>query len=248
MNHPYIPLYVGDWLKDPKLSLCSPATRGVWIDMICRLHELDQGGKITANAQQLARLCRCSDVEVQEAIIELRTTDSAEVYERDGIYTVVCKRMRKASEISAKRKQAGSKSAANREQTPEYEGEDESSGLDRVKNFAKEEGIEEQDAEWFYHKGRGNGWTNGGKPILDWKATLRSWKRAGYLPSQKNGQRISNGNGQRSMSAFEIEKRRTAITTEINVIFKRNGSKRIEGDGIDELKQRRDELQKQLVA
>ncbi len=210
--------------------------------MICRLHELDQGGQITANAQQLARLCRCSDVEVSAAIMELRTTDSAEVYERDGVYTVICKRMRKAAELSAKRKQAGSKSAANREQTPEYEGEDESSSLARVREFSRGEGIQESDADWFFYKGKGNGWMNGGKPILDWKATLRSWKRANYLPSQKNG-----GNGKRQMSAFEIEKRKEAISDEINKVFRRNGSKRIEGDGIDELKQRRDELQRSLT-
>lgn len=189
MNQPYIPLYVGDWMKDPKLSLCSPATRGVWIDLICRLHELDQGGRITANVQQLARLCRCSDVEMHSAITELLTTDSAEVYERNGLFTIICKRMRKVAELSAKRKQAGSKSAANREQNPDNESEDE--GLLKVLNFSKSEGISQKDAEWFYWKGRGNGWTNSGKPMRDWKATLRSWNRAGYLPSQKqsaNGQ------------------------------------------------------------
>ena len=191
MKHPYIPLYVGDWLKDPQLSLCSPATRGVWIDLICRLHELGQGGKITANAQQLARLCRSSDADIHAALKDLQTTDAAEVSERDGIYTVVCRRMRKVAEISIKRQQAGNKSAANREQTPDNENESGTEGLERVREFCKADGITMQDAEWFYHKGRGNGWTNGGKPILDWKATLRSWKRAGYLPSQKNAKHQS---------------------------------------------------------
>lgn len=41
------------------------------------------------------------------------------------------------------------------------------------------------DAEWFFEKCVGNGWTNGGKPIKDWKATVRSWRAARYLPSQK---------------------------------------------------------------
>jgi hypothetical protein len=191
VNHPYIPLYVGDWLKDPKLSLCSPATRGIWIDIICRLHELDQGGQITANAQQFARLCRCSDVDIHTAIIELQTTNAAEVYERNGIFTVICRRMKRAAELSEKRKQAGSKSAAKREQNPEYDGEDESRGLERVREFARGEGIGQGDADWFFWKGRGNGWTNAGKPMLDWKATLRSWKRGGYLPSQRQ-QRLNS--------------------------------------------------------
>lgn len=203
-NQPYIPLYVGDWMKDPKLSLCSPATRGVWMDMICRLHELNQGGKITANVQQLARLCRCSDVEMQAAIVELQTTDSAEVYERNGSFTIVCRRMKKAAELSAKRKQAGSKAHSNREAAPDNEGEDGNEGLERVRDFAKLKGISEKDADWFYWKGRGNGWTNGGKPMLDWKATLLSWQRAGYLPSQR----------QRNNGQFTAERKKPAPTGE----------------------------------
>ena len=58
----------------------------------------------------------------------------------------------------------------------------------------------------------------------------------------------NSGNGQRQMSAFEIEKRCSAISEEISNTFKRNGNKRVEGDGIDALKQRRDELKKQMVA
>ena len=46
-------------------------------------------------------------------------------------------------------------------------------------------GLFPRDAEYFFSKCEGNGWTNGGKPIKDWKATLRAWKAQGYLPSQK---------------------------------------------------------------
>ena len=55
-----------------------------------------------------------------------------------------------------------------------------------------------------------------------------------------------NGSG-RQMSAFEIEKRTKAISEEISKIWKRNGNKRVEGDGITELKKRREELHKQLT-
>jgi len=75
---------------------------------------------------------------------------------------------------------------SKREQTPDYDSDSDSEkGLERVREFARGKGIGGKDAEWFYWKGRGNGWTNGGRPILDWKATLTSWHRAGYLPSQK---------------------------------------------------------------
>ncbi len=80
----------------------------------------------------------------------------------------------------------------------------------------------------------------------NWKLTIQKWKSFGYLPSQKQSKQVNNG--QRTMSAFEIEKRTSAIASEINKIWKKNGSRRVDGDGIDELKQRRDELQKQLTA
>lgn len=58
---------------------------------------------------------------------------------------------------------------------------------EQVAEFFKTEELSDADAEWFFEKCNGNGWTNSGNPILDWKATVRSWRAAGYLPSQKNG-------------------------------------------------------------
>jgi hypothetical protein len=49
------------------------------------------------------------------------------------------------------------------------------------------------DAEWFWHKCEGCGWKNNGKAIVDWHATIRAWKLAGYLPSQRNGQVKGDG-------------------------------------------------------
>jgi hypothetical protein len=117
------------------------------------------------------------------ALADLTNTKAANVQQRGDIFTVVCRRMKRAEEIRAKKQQAGNKSAANRQHSPEYESEDE--GVLRVREFARERGISEKDSDWFFWKCHANGWTNGGKPILDWKGTLRSWQIAGYLPSQK---------------------------------------------------------------
>ncbi len=57
--------------------------------------------------------------------------------------------------------------------------------LDESKAFAKELGLPESDGESCFHKWEGNGWKNGSNPVKDWRATIRSWKAAGYLPSQK---------------------------------------------------------------
>jgi len=46
-------------------------------------------------------------------------------------------------------------------------------------------GLPASDGQWCHDKWEGNGWTNKGGPIKDWKATMRSWKAQGFLPSQK---------------------------------------------------------------
>lgn len=63
--------------------------------------------------------------------------------------------------------------------------------LDEIKAFCASENIPASDAEWFFNKCVGNGWKNNGSAIKDWRATLRAWKAAHYLPSQKNGARKS---------------------------------------------------------
>lgn len=40
--------YCGDWLKDPALRRCSPAARGVWIDMLCLMFECEDRGVLSA--------------------------------------------------------------------------------------------------------------------------------------------------------------------------------------------------------
>lgn len=61
--------------------------------------------------------------------------------------------------------------------------------LEEITAFCRTLGLPASDAESIFHKWEGNGWTNGPRPIKDWQATIRSWKAAGYLPSQKAASR-----------------------------------------------------------
>jgi hypothetical protein len=81
--------------------------------------------------------------------------------------------------------------------------------LSNVQEFCRSESINASDALWFWEKGKGNGWTNGGKAIKDWQATLRSWKTAGYLPSQKNG--LPQPSGATDVRRTPLEVRRDAV-------------------------------------
>lgn len=94
------------------------------------------------------------------------------------------------------------------------------SSMEEVVAFCLEIGLTKDDGEWFWDKCQGCGWKNNGKPILDWKATCRSWKKINVFPSQKqktNGHhqapdRTENPTARRI--ALEAEERRLLSTIE----------------------------------
>jgi hypothetical protein len=101
--------YSGDWMKDPCLSMCSPTTRGIWVDLMCAIHENNDGGKITGSYNQLARICRCSPAEIEEAVNEIKETKTGNVTFCNGNVTIINRRMkrehdeREATKIRVKR-------------------------------------------------------------------------------------------------------------------------------------------------
>ena len=97
-KRPAFQLYTGDWLKDPNLSMCTPLTRGIWIDLICSIHELNSNGKITGSYEQLSRICRCTKNEITNAIDELKNTKTANVTICNGNVTVTSRRMKREYE------------------------------------------------------------------------------------------------------------------------------------------------------
>lgn len=57
--------------------------------------------------------------------------------------------------------------------------------LEEFQAFAKSIGLPESDGEFCYWKLEGNGWKNGRSEVKDWRAVVRTWKTAKWLPSQK---------------------------------------------------------------
>lgn len=109
MKFPFIQCFTGDWLKDPAVSMLSPAARGIWWDFICVMHESDRSGTVTGSRPMLARLVRCSTDELGGALNEFLLCKTAEVGEDvNGIVTVTNRRMRREyleREMAAKRQE-----------------------------------------------------------------------------------------------------------------------------------------------
>lgn len=94
---PWMQWYGGDWLADPCVTLCSPATRGIWMDLLCHMHRDGRRGQVTGTLAQLARMGRCTTDEVKAAIAELESTKTADVdCSRNAVVTVRNRRMARA--------------------------------------------------------------------------------------------------------------------------------------------------------
>jgi len=75
---PAMMFYVSDWLGDPAVGSCSPATRGIWVDLLCAMWR-EQRGSISGSILALARVARCMDSEMLFAVNELESTNCANV-------------------------------------------------------------------------------------------------------------------------------------------------------------------------
>lgn len=160
------------WISDTELSKCTPATRGVWIDLICAMHQAGRSGELRGTTDQIARLARCSTAELNHALTELQTTGTADVTFRNNNVTVVnrlMKREAKARQDAALRvKKHRSNGQRNASEAVEKK-EDRSKKIEKKESTGRAPGVTEsnlyrkpniptfqQVQEVFYRKGGTN--------------------------------------------------------------------------------------------
>jgi len=78
-NYPWSKFYHNDWLNDGPLSMASPHTRGIWMDLIANMMRDFQNGVITGTIYQFAQLCRTAPEYMADAIEEIRDLKIADV-------------------------------------------------------------------------------------------------------------------------------------------------------------------------
>lgn len=109
MKRPSFQFYPSDWLRDTALRSCSPSARGLWIDMICFMHEgspyghLKVGNKVILPAN-LASMVGATLVEVEGWLDELYQAGVYELAEDGEIYS---KRMVRDESLRNKRAEGG---------------------------------------------------------------------------------------------------------------------------------------------
>jgi hypothetical protein len=69
-KQPAFQFYPADWLKDTELQMCSMSTQGIWINLLCRMWQQKERGKISGTKQQFMRLIGCSESEFETFLSE----------------------------------------------------------------------------------------------------------------------------------------------------------------------------------
>ena len=89
--------YTADWRSDPALRMCSMAARGLWVEMICLMHEATPYGQLLIKGQspteaQLSVLVGATSDQVTAMLCEL---ESAGVFSRTRAGVIYSRKMTK---------------------------------------------------------------------------------------------------------------------------------------------------------
>lgn len=93
---PAFQFYPGDWMKDPALRSVSLEARGLWMDMLCLMHESTRRGYLQHSTgkpmshEQIARMSGCSPEVCARLLEELEETG---VFSREDDGTIYSRRM-----------------------------------------------------------------------------------------------------------------------------------------------------------
>src|SRR5260363_114605 len=109
MKRPSFQFYPADWRKDSALQSCSIAARGLWIEMMCIMHECEPYGYLSINghamnAAQLARLVGESEKAIKGLLGEL---ENAGVFSRTETSCIYSRRMVNDERIRTVRAESG---------------------------------------------------------------------------------------------------------------------------------------------
>ncbi len=116
-GNPWMKFYPSDWRADPALRSCTIAARGLWVEMLCIMHEaVPYGSLLIAGARidkkRLAVLAGISEKECTASLLEL---EGFGVFSRDDDGTIYSRRMRRDAAKSEEGRKQVSKRWGNKE-------------------------------------------------------------------------------------------------------------------------------------
>ena len=98
MTHrPWMKFYTSDWRADPALRMCSIAARGLWMEIICVMHEAEPYGSLRVNGRPVTerQLATLAGVTVDDVVSYLAELEDAGVFSRDSDGVIYSRRMQR---------------------------------------------------------------------------------------------------------------------------------------------------------
>ena len=107
---PAIMFYPGDWMKDPALRATSLFARGLWIDLLCFMHESPKRGFLllkTGQPMGVKHIARMTGVTLKEATTLTQELVENGVCSIDDAGVIYSRRMIRDEEERASKRRAG---------------------------------------------------------------------------------------------------------------------------------------------
>lgn len=68
MKRPSFQFYPGDWSSNPNLKRCSFAEKGIWLEVMCLMHDQPEYGLIRWTLREIAEAVKCKPAELQALV------------------------------------------------------------------------------------------------------------------------------------------------------------------------------------
>jgi hypothetical protein len=112
VSAPWLKFYPSDWRAGSLRSgTCSIGARGLWVEMLCIMHEAEPRGSLRINGNVVAvqQLLSIADLSIDEAKRLMAELEAAGVSSRDEQGVILSRRMRKDTEKAERDKANGAK-------------------------------------------------------------------------------------------------------------------------------------------
>ena len=104
MTHRWIKFWPQDWQRDPALRSCSISARGLWIEMLCVMHDGEPYGHLTINSKAATsrQIASIASVTEKDAVKMLAELEESGVFSRTEDGLIFSRRMVRDKAISDK--------------------------------------------------------------------------------------------------------------------------------------------------
>ncbi len=106
MSDPWFKFFPADWRGEATLRACSLAARGLWMEMLCLMHEAEPRGHLLLNGRPVtdAQLAAIAGVPLEIAQACLGELESAGTFSRTRAGVIYSRRMRADTALSKKQR------------------------------------------------------------------------------------------------------------------------------------------------